>query len=189
MARILRPQGIRGEVIAELLTDFPERFAGQAVIALQPPAAGSPSRNAVVEGFRLHSGRIVLKLSCSHSRNDAEALRDHHIVVPWEQRTALGEDSIYVADLVGCRLIDTRSGQTVGEIRDVDRESTNLDLLVVAREAGGDVLVPFVKAYAPAWDLQQKTLQMELPAGLLDLETQAPDLSGRRSLREKGGSS
>jgi 16S rRNA processing protein RimM len=173
VARIVRPHGIRGEVVADLLTDFPERFSAHPLLLLRAPGAASPTRSVEVLQARPHAGRMLLKLSGCDSMNDAEALRGYELVIPWEDRTPLDSDSVYIAELVGCRLIDTTSGQTVGEITGVDRESTQLDLLVVQPAEAGreELLIPFVKAYAPAWDMEQRTMHMALPAGLLDLDT------------------
>jgi 16S rRNA processing protein RimM len=172
VAHIVRPHGIRGEVVADLLTDFPDRFAAHPSVHLQAPGAAVPNRTAQVVQARPHAGRMLLKLSGCDSMNDAEALRGFVIVIPWEERAPLDSDSVYIADLIGCRLVDTTSGHAVGEIIGVDRESSQLDLLVVLpTQAGrGELLVPFVKAYAPAWDLDQRTIRMALPEGLLDLD-------------------
>ena len=172
----MRPHGVRGEVVAELLTDFPTRFAAHPTVHLQPAGASSPARSVQVVQARPHSGRMLLKLSGCDSMNDAEALRGYELVIPWEDRTALDSDSVYIAELVGCSLIDTTTGLTVGEITGVDRESTQLDLLVVqpSQEGREALLVPFVKAYAPAWDLEKRTMHMALPEGLLDLDAPTP---------------
>ncbi len=170
VARIARPQGHRGEVVADLLTDFPERFAGSPTVLLRAPRALSPSKTVAVERYRLHQGRVVLKLSGCDSMNDAELLRDFEVVVPWEQRMPLSEDEVYVAELAGCVLIDARTETPVGTITDVDRESSNTELLVVEMNGGREVLIPFVRAYLPRLDLEARTLRMHLPEGLTELE-------------------
>ena len=165
----MRPQGHRGEVIADLLTDFPGRFAGRQAVSLRLPGAEAPARSVTIEHFRLHHNRIVFKFTECASMNEAESLRGFEVVIPWEQRTPLPEDEVYIADLAGCVMIDTRTGQTVGTVVDVDRESSNTALLVVQTQDRGELLVPFVKAYMPRWDLAARSVHMELPAGLLDL--------------------
>ncbi len=169
VAHIVRPQGHRGEVLAELLTDFPERFEGEPEMHLRL-GEGAPARPVTVESSRLHNGRIVLRLSACASMNDAEALRGYDLVVPWEARAPLAEDEVYVAELTGCALTDTHTGSLVGTVTGVDRESGATALLIVERDGGRELLVPFVKAFEPAWDLQARTLSMRLPEGLLDLD-------------------
>ncbi len=169
VARIVRPQGHRGEVIAELLTDFPERFKAQAAVSLRAARADAPDVIMTIERFRLHQGRIVFKFVGCETMTDAETLRGLDVVIAWSERMPLASDEVYIAELAGCVLIDARTGERVGRVADVDRESSNTALLVVERDGGGELLVPFVKAYAPRWDLAARTLHMEMPAGLLEL--------------------
>ncbi len=169
VARIVRPQGHRGEVVAELLTDFPERFHGRPTVSLRPEGAEEPVRAAVVESFRPHSGRVVFKFAGCDSMNEAELLRGYEVVVPWAERAKLAEDEVYIAELAGCTLLDAGTGARIGTVTDVDRESGAGELLVVEAEGGREVLVPFVKAFEPCWDLASRTLTMRLPAGLIDL--------------------
>jgi 16S rRNA processing protein RimM len=170
VARIVRPQGHRGEVLAELLTDFPDRFRSSPAVLLRAPGAAEPTRPDTVEQFRLHTGRIVLQLAGCTSMNDAETLRGYEVVVPWKQRTPLPEDEVYIAELEGCTLIDDRTALPIGVITDVDRESSNTALLVVETPEGAELLVPFVKAYQPRLDLPARTLRITLPEGLIDAQ-------------------
>ncbi len=169
VATIVRPQGRRGEVLADLLTDFPERFSERKRLFLL--AEKSQPREIALEGHWLHQDRVVLKFAGIDSINDAETLRGLEVAIPRAERAPLEEDAVYIADLIGCRLIDTRSGAEIGEIAGVDREATSTPLLVVETQTSGQVLVPFAKAYRPAIDLAAKRISMELPEGLLDLNT------------------
>ncbi len=172
VARIVRPQGHRGEVIAELLTDFPGRFQTRPAVSLRAPDAEEPTRSASVQSYRLHGGRVVLRFAECASMDQAELLRGWEVVVPWAERTALAEDEVYIAELAGCTLVDAGTGSAVGIVTDVDRDSGATALLVVERPDadGRELLVPFVQAYEPRWDLAARTLHMRLPDGLLDLD-------------------
>ena len=175
VARIVRPQGHRGEVLAELLTDFPERFKEQPTVWLRAAEDAAedevPTRTVRVEHSRLHAGRVVLALSGCDSMDAAETLRGTELLVPWEERVALPEGAIYVAELAGSLLINAGAGEeaVIGTIVDVDRYSGAGTLLVVELPDGRELLVPFVHGYAPSWDAEARTLSMTLPEGLLAL--------------------
>jgi 16S rRNA processing protein RimM len=169
VAKIVRPQGRHGELLADLLTDFPERFAERKRLFLLP--AKSSPREIALDRHWLHQGRVVLKFAGIDSINDAETLRGLEVAIPRAERAPLDEDAVYIADLIGCQLIDTRSGAAVGEITEVDRESTATPLLVVQTPARGQALIPFARAYHPTIDLAAKKISLELPEGLLDLNT------------------
>jgi 16S rRNA processing protein RimM len=173
LALLIRTQGRWGELLAEILTDFPERFAERTHLHLRKPGAVAPLREIVLESHWLHKDRIVLKFAGVDSMNDAELLRGLEVVIPREQRAPLDDDAAYIDDLVGCTLVDRNSGP-VGAIVDVDREST-LGALLVLETGAGEALVPFVKAYEPVLDLAARTMTMTLPAGLLDVNATEPD--------------
>jgi len=172
VAKIVRPQGRHGEALAELLTDFPERFAERKRLYL----LGSKTAPRAVELERhwLHQGRVVLKFAGVESITDVEALRGLEVAIPRSERAPLEDGAVYLADLIGCVLVDSRAGTEVGRIGDVDRESSATPLLVV-ETASGQVLIPFVKAYRPVIDLDAKRISMELPEGLLELNAAATD--------------
>ncbi len=171
LARIRRPQGRKGEVFADILTDFPEKFADRRRLWLLAEGASSAPREVELVAHWLHKGGIVLHFSGIDSISAAETLSGLMVAIPMAERTPLGEDEVYIADLVGCTLFDVANADApvrVGEIEDVDRSTGPVALLVV-RGSTGEVLIPFAKSYLRALDLAAKRVEMALPEGLADL--------------------
>jgi 16S rRNA processing protein RimM len=169
LARIGKTQGRMGEVLCELLTDFPEKFAERKRVWL---LAGETESEAEVQSHWMHKGCVVLKFAGIDSMTAAEALRGQIVAIPRTERAPLGDDEVYAGDLIGCELVDVRTetAKIVGVIEDVDREAGPVALLVVAGAAGGEeILVPFAKAYLRRIDLDGKRVEMSLPEGLLEL--------------------
>jgi 16S rRNA processing protein RimM len=175
LARIRRPQGRKGEVFAEILTDFPEKFTQRRRLWLVAEAApGASPREAELVNHWLHKGGIVLHFAGVDSISAAETLAGLIVAIPLAERAPLGEDEVYVADLIGCALVDV-AGATpveVGVIEDVDRTAGPVALLVV-RGAAGEVLIPFAKSYLRRLDLAAKRVEMTLPEGLTGLNAPA----------------
>ena len=179
LARIRRPQGRKGEVFAEILTDFPDKFAERRQVWLLAgdvsaaagarPAAQAPRQVELVNHW-LHKGGVVLHFAQVDSISDAETLAGLIVAIPKAERAELSEDAVYVSDLVGCTLVDVAGAEPVpvGEIENVDRSGGAAPLLVV-RVAKGEVLVPFAKSYLRKIDLEAKRVEMALPVGLVDL--------------------
>ena len=175
IAHLVRPQGRRGELLAEILTDFPERFAqSPSVFLLAPNAAATAKQPTVerpmtVEAHWLHKGRVVLKFQGIDSINDAETLRGLDVVIRREERQPLPDGSLYIDDLIGCALVDTQQpgAPVVGVIRDVLPQPETADLLVVTGKGGQEHLIPFAKAYLVGIDLTARRIEMNLPPGLL----------------------
>jgi 16S rRNA processing protein RimM len=179
LAHIVRPQGRHGEVLADIFTDFPEQFAQRKRLFLRPPAKGETDamREAKVVSHRLHKGRVVLKFAQVDSMAEAENLRGFDLVTPREERMPLSGDAVYVSDLVGVRVIDVSRGGLIdaGEITDVEPEGAGPAMLVVRSQAGNEILIPFVRAYLRKMDLEGKRLEMDLPEGLLTVQTSSQD--------------
>lgn len=171
VARVLRPQGRRGEVLAEILTDFPQRFADRKILWLLPEGSAAPPRQIELESHWLHKQRVVLKLRGVDSIGDAESLRGMAVAIPAEERTPLEGGVVYVADLIGCRVTDAREDAAVdlGEIVDVERQPVTADLLVVRTPSGEELLIPFAQAYLRAMDLPGRQVVMQLPEGLTEI--------------------
>ena len=169
LARIRRPQGRKGEVFADLLTDFPEKFAERRRLWLLATGAQA-SREVELAAHWLHKGGVVLHFSGVDSISAAETLAGLIVAIPLAERAALGEEEVYIADLIGCTLVDVAGAEpvVVGEIEDVDRTAGPVALLV-ARGAAGEVLVPFAKDYLRRIDLAGMRVEMALPEGLADL--------------------
>ncbi len=158
--------GIRGEVSAEILTDFPERFDATEAVTLR---RGSDVRPATVDGHRFHKGRVLLKLAGIDTMTDAERLVGYDVVVPDEQLYELpeGEDLYYEFDLVGCAVVTT-DGIDVGSVETVLRTGAQ-DLLTVRRQTGAEALIPFVDEICVEVDVEAKRIVIDPPEGLLDL--------------------
>ena len=179
LARIVRPQGRKGEVLADIFTDFPQAFSERKRIFLrfpdlaQPSSQSQPPVETKVESHWLHKGRVVLKLASVDSIEEAEKLRGREVVVPREERMPLEGDAVYVSDLLGMIVVDVNSdahGGIVGEVIDVEPEASGPALLVIHTPAREERLIPFVRAYLRQVDLDARRLEMELPPGLLAMQ-------------------
>ncbi len=192
LARIRRPQGRKGEVFAEILTDFPEKFSARRQLwliatddAVRKTGAPSPSHSGTrdtrpihpqtrpveLTNYWLHKGGVVLHFAGVDSISAAEELTGLIVAIPRTDRAELGEGEAYISDLIGCTLVDVASEQpvAVGTIEDVERTAGAAPLLVV-RGAAGEVLVPFAKSYLSRIDVAAKRVEMALPKGLVNLD-------------------
>ncbi len=170
LARIRRAQGRKGEVFAEILTDFPEKFAERRQVWLITEANSAQPREMELQHHWLHKGGIVLHFAGTDSITAAEALAGSIVAIPQTQRASLPEDEVHIADLIGCTVIDMAGAapHDVGTVENVDRSAGPVPLLIV-RSSRGEVLVPFAKSYLRNLDVKAKRVEMLLPEGLLDL--------------------
>jgi 16S rRNA processing protein RimM len=167
VARIARPRGLYGEVVADPQTDFPERFAVGAQLHLQ--LSSGEVEIAELASVRWHQGRILLRLVGIDSVEQAERLRGAVLSVTRDELALLPDDTYYDFDLVGCR-IETASGEWLGTVCRVDHYGAAPLLVVDGREVGrpAEMLVPFATAICPEVDLERRRIVVTLPEGLLD---------------------
>ncbi len=159
-----RTQGRRGEVAAELHTDFPERFRERKrLFALAPDGS---RRELELESSWEHKGGIVLKFRGVDSISEAERLVGCEIQIERKDRTPLKPGATYIADLVGCAVI--ADGRELGKIEDVQFGAGDAPLLVVRGDK--EYLVPFAEEFVRSLDVERKRLEMALPEGLLELD-------------------
>ncbi len=166
LARVVKTQGRRGEVAAEIFSQIPDRFtAGMKLLAL-PRGAELQRRELEVQELWPHKGLLVFKFAGVNSISEAETLVGCELQVPQNHRSALQPGWNYVSDLVGCSVID--GGHEIGRIEDVQFGAGEAPLLIV-RQAGRIVEIPFAEAYLEGVDVERKQVRMNLPDGLLDV--------------------
>ena len=169
LARILRPRGLRGEVAAEILTDFPERLPTLREVWLAGQR-GEPRRVRVQRCWLSTSrgGQAIFHFEGIDSIEAAEPLRGLEVQVPFEQRTKLEAGNYYVGDLVGCEVWEAGAATAMGAVQDVEFPGGVPLLAVASRD--GEVLVPLAAEFCTRIDVKAKRIDVTLPEGLLDLK-------------------
>jgi 16S rRNA processing protein RimM len=164
---VVKTQGRRGEVAAEILSDVPDRFAGGMKLLALPRGLNADRRELEVEDLWPHKGLLVLKFAGVDSISEAEALTGSELQVPRSQRSELQAGWNYVSDLVGSALLD--QGREIGRVEDVQFGAGEAPLLIVRDAAGRLVEIPFAEAYLDRVDVERKQVLMKLPEGLLEV--------------------
>jgi 16S rRNA processing protein RimM len=164
VGRIARPHGLRGQVVVNPETDFPdERFSiGQTLYV----AGGDRPRAVTIAGVRFHHGRPIVAFSGVDDIAEAETLQHAELRAPLEDLEKLPAGSFYHHDLVGCTVV-TRAGESVGIVSRVEgpREASRL----VIGEGDSEVLIPLAADICIEVDPAGRRIVIDPPEGLLDL--------------------
>ncbi|MDP9038687.1 MAG: 16S rRNA processing protein RimM [Acidobacteriota bacterium] len=194
LARILRPQGRKGEVLADLFTETPEHFATHPAVWLapagfregagKPAGAAAPLLPAEVAAHWLpvgrNAGRVVLHFAGVSTIGEAETLAGREVVIPAAERAPLEQGAVYIAELLGATVFD--GAQAIGVVEEVEFPTTPdgsrrleeaAPLLRLRSDDGEEILVPFVAAYLVEMDLEHRSIRMTLPRGLAGLNRRA----------------
>jgi 16S rRNA processing protein RimM len=164
IARIVRTRGNRGEVLAELHTDFPARFSLLDRVWVEFPDGRMQS--LALERYWEHQGRPVLKLGGIESIADAEMLVGAWIEIDADQTVPLPKGTYWDRDLIGCSLRNA-GGERLGVVVGIMRIAGNSQLIVQGDR--GEFLVPVSAAICREISIARKEILVELPEGLMDL--------------------
>jgi 16S rRNA processing protein RimM len=165
VGRVIRPHGVRGEVVVAVHTDSPaERFVVGSVFATDPATAG-PLR---VDEVRPHLGRMLITFEGFADRDVADHLRGVLLLVDSDEILDPDDpDEFNDHQLVGLRA-QTPDGEVLGEVIRVEHAPAS-DLLVLRLPDGRSGLVPFVRAIVPEVDIAGGRVVVTAPEGLFDL--------------------
>ena len=151
---VTRPQGIRGEVRIQPMTDQPEDFVRfrHAFVQMQD------GTRRKVTGARVLGRMIIASVEGSQTRNDAETLRGVRILSERSKAPDLDCDAYFIADLMGCKVID-ETGRDYGIVREVMQPGAN-DVYRIEK-AGKWLLLPAIGKLIRAVDVAQGVITID----------------------------
>ncbi len=178
---IRKPHGVRGELSVEPWTPSLERFEELKSVWLVAPDDES-IRRMDIESVRYHGERALVKFAGIDSPEEAGHLREWTIEIPASEARALDEDEYFLHDLIGLEVVREGSGEAIGTVKNTVEGGGGI-LLEVTRTDGRSFDLPFASAICIRIDLEERTLTVDLPEGLDDLDTVPGDESQNSEFR------
>jgi 16S rRNA processing protein RimM len=190
VAQILRPRGNKGEVAAELLTDFPERLTRLQQVYVGDEQGEREPQPTTLRTFWMddnHRGQGIFHFDGSNSISDAEKFRGEYVFLPFDQRASLPAGQYFVSDLTGCAVFEippepenaltsspcslTSAPALLGTVSGV--QFTGDDVggtpLLIVDTARGELLIPLAQEICTRIDTQGRRIDVMLPEGLREL--------------------
>jgi 16S rRNA processing protein RimM len=153
-----KTRGNRGEVTAQPLSSKAERYQSLKRVYLF-----GTGQEAEVENTWFHDGVLVFKFAGIDTITQAETLRGAEVRVPRSERVTLDPGEYFQSDLIGCEVVDRRTGQSLGRIAEWVEAGSGLLVL----DSGA--LIPFARSICVEIDLESRRVAVELPEGLKEL--------------------
>lgn len=163
VGRVGKPHGVHGDVLVDIMTDFPERLSDGVEFGLGDD--GGPAETHRVFRIRYHKRRWLLSVAGLRERSAVEAWRGRYIYLPEQSLDELPDGYYYEHHLVGLAVVSTL-GVPLGTVTGVDPEGVQ-SLLVVRRDRR-EYLVPYVPEIVREVDLEGGRIVVDPPSGLLD---------------------
>jgi 16S rRNA processing protein RimM len=163
VALLGKPRGNRGEVTALAFSNKPERFHSLRDVYLFTAGEDTP-RHLQVESTWFHTGTLIFKFQGVDTIPAAELLARSEVRIPLAERAPLEAGEFFQSELIGCEVVDRRSGERLGRVEDWD-DGGGSGLLVLE----GGMLIPFARSICVEIDPPARRIAVELPEGLKDL--------------------
>lgn len=163
VGKILKPQGIQGEVKVEIITSFPEHFCSLSTLFIKREEDWV---GFSVENVRLTEKFVFIKLADVDSIERAEQLRGEYLHIPEGDLKELSDGEYYIHDLIGIQVFDEQAG-LLGEIVDVEQLPAN-DVYIIRLPNGGIHEIPAVSEIVKAVDIKHNKMTIRIMDGLFD---------------------
>lgn len=160
VGKLRRPHGVRGEILMDVLTDFPERLQPGVTIYVGPDRLP-----LLLASCRWHREAMLVSFTGHHNPEQAGELRNQLVFVRADDRPPLPEGEYYHHQLLGLKVI-ADTGAELGVLKEILETGAN-DVYVVARPAAEDFLLPAIADVILVIDLQRGEMRVRLLPGLL----------------------
>ena len=163
-----KPHGLRGDLLLEVYTDFPERLKPGTTIF-----AGDKYQALKITRRRPHNDGMILGFEGINTPEEAGRYRATVVYVPTADRPMLPEGQYYHHEIIGLTVLD-ETGKTLGTLSEIIITGAN-DVYVITPAEGNDILFPALKEVILGVDLSAKTMRIHLLPGLVDEKDEDPE--------------
>jgi 16S rRNA processing protein RimM len=146
-----RTHGIHGELVMDILTDFPERLRPN-----RPVYLGEEHTPHRLGSVRLADKTMLVSIKGFTNPEDASRFRNTYIYIRAESLPDLPEDAYYHHELIGIAVLD-ESGNPLGELKEIIETGAN-DVYVVRNEAGKEHLIPAIAGVVLNVDIDRQEM-------------------------------
>ncbi|MCS7009786.1 MAG: ribosome maturation factor RimM [Anaerolineales bacterium] len=163
VGKIRRPHGVRGDVLVELYTDFPERLVPKKVLYL-----GESHQRVVVRRRRSHREGLLLAFEDYDTPEAVGEFRNQILYVATHDLPPLPEGEYYFHELIGLAVED-ETGRFLGRLEQILETGAN-DVYVVVPASGREILLPAIEEVILSVDRENRKMVVHLLPGLLEEE-------------------
>jgi len=161
LGRITSAVGLAGEIRIYPYTDYKEKFEECSYVLLR-------DEKYPIEKVRYHKNMAILKLKGINDRTAAEKCREQDVFIFREDAPPLPPGTYYVKDLIGLSIVD-ESGEPIGTLRDVIKNSAQDLYEVEPNDGGKPFLIPVVEEFVPEISPEKGFIRVHLIEGLREL--------------------
>jgi 16S rRNA processing protein RimM len=159
VGKLRRAHGVHGEMVLEVLTDFPERLRKGKQVYL-----GEQRQVLTIRGKRNHAEGMLIAFDGYDTPESVAAIRNQWVYVRSREVPTLDTQEYYHHQMIGLRVV-SEEGRLIGSVEDI-LETGAHDILLVRSPTGAEVLIPTVEAFVTNIDLEQSVISVRTIPGL-----------------------
>lgn len=160
VGKLHRAHGVHGEIIMEVLTDFPERLETGITLFI-----GKEHQPVRLKSRRWHNQNLLVSFDGYSNPEAVSVLVNQLVQVPAADRPPLPEGEYYHHQLLGLQVVD-ENGNLLGRLKQILETGAN-DVYIVQPEQGREILLPAIDSVLQSIDLAQGRITIHLLPGLL----------------------
>ena len=157
-----RPHGVRGEIMLEIQTDYPEQFNPGATFFV-----GKEHIPLTIASERKHNKGLLLSFEGINDRDEIGHFRNHHVYANIADLPPLPEGKFYDHQLLGLEVIDKETKEILGELKEIIKTGAN-DVYLVKSESGREILLPAIPEVILDVELADRKMSVFLLPGLVE---------------------
>ncbi len=162
IGQIVNTQGLKGEVKINPFTDNVKRFDKLKKIYVEK---NNSKQKLEIEKIRYVKNIVIAKFKGLNIIEDVQDLKGKYIFIDEEDKLDLPQDTYYITDLIGAKVLDNSTNKEIGTITDVFSTGSN-DVYVV-KSLDKEILIPAIKQVVLNVDIESKIITINLIEGLL----------------------
>ncbi len=160
VGKLRHAHGVHGEMLMEVLTDFPERLKPDVILYLGPEVG-----QLKLLKCRPHREGLLMTFQGYSTPEEVGQFRNQILYVRADDRPPLADGEFYQHQLISLNVI-TDTAVAIGIVTEI-LETGASDVLVVRPESGPDVLIPMAKPFIRNIDLTNRVITVHVIPGML----------------------
>jgi 16S rRNA processing protein RimM len=156
VGKLRRPHGVDGEMLMDVLTDFPQRLRKNKVVYV-----GEQHEELTLQSIRTQDRALLVTFNGFVGIDSIGRLRNCNVYVKISELPPLPDGEYYYHQLINLRVVD-QTGKEIGVLSEILETGAN-DVYVVTDPEGHEILLPAIESVVLKVDLEKHEMQVQPP--------------------------
>lgn len=151
IGKFRRPHGVKGEILMEMVTEFPENIKPGIQVFV-----GIKKKPCTISSIRQTNKLWLVSLFGFEDCESVEIFRNQWVYMDAEQLKPLPAGLFYQHEVIGMQVLD-ENRQRLGKVTEILVTGAN-DVYVIGTDSGEELLIPAIKSVIISMDRDTNTM-------------------------------